>query len=267
MLRHSLGSTVRYVTLVFCLTICAVPLRAQCPAGSVGSIGMEQISLQAGKPFFGDRIQTAEFVAKDGTKQTQVLRGHVARDNTGRGRIERPVQILGPNASEAEIAAAWRSTLICDPVSGTFIQLSSNTRTATVRHSTSPPRVIVTANSHPWTGHIFPNSHTKPTPNVQFEDLGLKVIEGVEAHGGRFTRTGDTNSETGDSLPRVTEIWASDELGVTLVEILSSPTRGTSRTELVNLTLKQPDASLFEIPLGYTVTEETGSAKLEPKPH
>jgi len=264
MLRHSFGSSVRYATLVFCLSIYVVPARAQC---HVGSSGVDQVSVQAGKPFLGDRVQTSDFVAKDGTKGTHVFPGRVARDNTGRVMIERVIQVLEPNASEAEIAGAERITLICDPVSNVFIHLSSRTRTATVRRGASSAPTNVAANPHLCTGHIFPNAHTKPMPNVEFEDLGFRLIEGGEAHGGRFTRTDDANSETKASLPRIREIWASDQLGATLVEILSSPVRGTGRIELVHLTLKQPDASLFEIPPGYTITEETGSATLQPKPH
>jgi len=101
--------------------------------------------------------------------------------------------------------------------------------------------------------------------NSTAEDLGTATIQGVEAHGKRFTWTIPAGA-TGNDKPMVhtQEDWFTTgdnprELNVRHVN--EDPESGKSTTELESLSLEDPDLSVFQPPEGYEiVTEEVHSA-------
>ncbi len=86
------------------------------------------------------------------------------------------------------------------------------------------------------------------------ENLGTTVIDGVEAYGTRRTTTIPTG-QIGNDEPLVTtaETWLSRRLALVLRSVTDDPQEGTTTRELVNLTLGEPDPTLFQPPAGYTI--------------
>jgi len=95
-----------------------------------------------------------------------------------------------------------------------------------------------------------------PRSEFKTEDLGLRNIAGVEAHGSRTTRTIPAGEE-GNELQIVTvdEFWRSDELGLTMLAIRDDPRRGRSVQDVEEVDKEEPVAALFAPPEGYKVVE------------
>jgi hypothetical protein len=91
----------------------------------------------------------------------------------------------------------------------------------------------------------------------KFADLGSASIQGVEARGQRMTRTIAVGEAGNDqTIERVEETWMAPSLGLELRQSIEDPRIGNRTRELVNLTLDEPDPSLFQPPAEYKVTTE-----------
>ena len=92
---------------------------------------------------------------------------------------------------------------------------------------------------------------------AQLEDLGVRVIEGVNAKGRRETRT-IAVGEIGNDRPIqiVSETWYSDDLQTIVYSKHSDPRVGESEYRLTNISRAEPARSMFEVPAGYTLKEE-----------
>lgn len=90
------------------------------------------------------------------------------------------------------------------------------------------------------------------------ESLGKRVVEGVEAEGIRTTNTIPAG-EIGNTLPIqvVDETWYSRELQVTVMTRHHDPRSGENVFRLTNINRSEPSRSLFELPAGYTIVENS----------
>ncbi len=99
----------------------------------------------------------------------------------------------------------------------------------------------------------------KEQAETKTEDLGSQVIEGVNAHGVRTTRTipaGEVGNEK--PLDIVTEVWTSPDLKMIVMSKRSDPRTGEQTFQLTNIVQAEPDASLFTIPSDFK-TVDAGS--------
>lgn len=89
------------------------------------------------------------------------------------------------------------------------------------------------------------------------EQLGKRMIEGVEAVGTRTTLTIPANS-VGNELPIevVSESWFSPELKALVMSTRNDPRFGETTYRLRNVRLGEPLSSMFEVPADYKITEE-----------
>ena len=90
------------------------------------------------------------------------------------------------------------------------------------------------------------------------ESLGKQTIEGIEAEGTRSTLT-IAAGEIGNRLPiEITdERWYSAELQTMLMSKHHDPRSGDTIYRLTNINRGEPDRSLFEVPLDYTLNDAT----------
>ena len=94
-------------------------------------------------------------------------------------------------------------------------------------------------------------------PGPVFEDLGTTTIQGLEAHGHRFTTTIQAG-EIGNDEPIVStqEDWTSTEFHISLRDLTDDPRTGKRTRELVDFSQSEPDPTTFQPPEGYDVTTE-----------
>ena len=93
--------------------------------------------------------------------------------------------------------------------------------------------------------------------NVKNDDLGKRIIEGVEATGTRSTITIPAGQIGNDrALDTISERWFSNELKTTVMTTRKDPRMGESTYKLTNLRRGEPSRLLFEVPSDYKVITE-----------
>ena len=90
--------------------------------------------------------------------------------------------------------------------------------------------------------------------DIQREDLGQQMIEGVLATGTRRTTTYPAGS-IGNEQPirAVSEEWYAPELQILVLTRHSDPRTGDTTYRVTNLSRAEPDPSLFTVPADYTI--------------
>jgi hypothetical protein len=88
------------------------------------------------------------------------------------------------------------------------------------------------------------------------DDLGASNTAGVDTHGYRETVTLN-EGVMGNDRPMVTtrEFWYSAKLGFNLLSMVDDPQSGKQVFTVKDLSLSEPELSLFEVPEGYTVVD------------
>ncbi|MEW5983000.1 MAG: hypothetical protein AB1806_11615 [Acidobacteriota bacterium] len=86
------------------------------------------------------------------------------------------------------------------------------------------------------------------------DDLGVRSFDGVEARGSRTTTVIPAGA-IGNVLPITitSEEWTSPELKVLVMTRHADPRTGETTYRLSGISRAEPDASLFEVPAGYTI--------------
>lgn len=158
--------------------------------------------------------------------------------------------------------------LINDPVAGVGYDLEPETHTARKLTSVQPDQkgqaegaqmarnqVFMSANGAAGTAvftYKAPPHDLKPAT----EDLGTQTLEGLKVTGTRTTITIPAGAE-GNEQPMqiVDERWYSPELQTNIKTVHSDPRMGQTVFAVTNVSRTNPDASLFQIPADYQVTE------------
>lgn len=205
-----------------------LPTRAG-PVGLVFPIPNNPLSVQQ----FEERTQ----ILPDGTSTTETLASHIYRDHAGRERIEWSVP-----GSRGELAAV---IYLIDPVASSSVILLVEAKIA--------DRVTVPRSSSRGFDVGFP-AVGKPLPagtwRTKTEELGTRVIDGVEVEGTRIVQTSDDRP----SLAATQEKWFSSRLGLMFSVDASGP-NWKHTAKLQNMAAHEPDPALFAIPADYTIQD------------
>ncbi len=201
-----------------------------------------------GAPYSAVQVTQFQQTLEGGNQVSRQVQTKVYRDSQGRVRTERTASAGAPGGP-----AAGTTISIFDPVAGNSYVLNPQKMTAS--SMTLPParQGKDAAAVRPHGRGQGPNA-TNATP----EDLGRQTINGLAATGTRTTRTIPAGA-FGNAQPIqiVREVWVSTDLKVPLTIKSSDPRFGTTLTQLTNVVQGEPDAALFQVPAGYTVTQRT----------
>ena len=241
----------------FCLLIlAAVVLSAQPPPGRGGrgdfghgpgpglgimSAGPGSRTPVTGAPYSGVQTTEIQQILADGNQISRREQSKVYRDSQGRVRVEHTL-----SASPRSTGQPDTIITIFDPVAGYSHVLNPAKMTAmkTPVHSASFGQF----DQHP---RGKPMGDNRPQP--QTENLGTQTVNGVTATGMRATETIPAGA-IGNSQPIqiVRETWVSTDLKVPVLIKSSDPRFGATVMQLTNIVQAEPDASLFQVPPGYT---------------
>ena len=109
------------------------------------------------------------------------------------------------------------------------------------------------ANLVPAKSHTVQNEKETQT----WEDLGVRNILGFDTTGVRETTITNAGVLGNDQpLTSLTEYWHSQQLGLNLISVRSSPFFGKQTFTITDLTPGEPDPNLFKIPAGYKVNDQ-----------
>jgi hypothetical protein len=256
------------------------------PNGMHGSVTFgppnHGVRVIAGAPYSAEKVEEHVQTLADGTHISQTFPPtRIYRDSMGRTREERP-PFRGPLEGHGIDSKGMIIVEINDPVAH-FRYVFSLTEPIAHRQELPAEKSHVASPQ-------FPNGHsvagatgdTEPTPaprvravvpstaarrkvddptRPQFatEDLGTQIIEGIPAEGSRHTTTWPVGAIGYDRpVTNTNETWKSPDLKEIILNKSDDPRNGESTNKLVNIDRSEPDPSLFEVPPGYTVKEETG---------
>jgi len=128
----------------------------------------------------------------------------------------------------------------------------------TVQRMPLPPGMVMQGSA----GAVIGRSETatfSPVADAHFknDNLGKRIIEGVEAEGTRTTITIPAG-QIGNDLPldTVSERWYSNELKTIVLTTRKDPRTGENTYKLTNLRRGEPGRNLFELPADYRVITE-----------
>jgi len=206
------------------------------PRFGMMSMGPGSRTPVTGAPYAAMQTTVSQQTLADGNQVTRQEQTKVFRDSQGRVRMEH----TGARAGAPAVTA------IFDPVAGYSHILRSSTMTA----------ISTPMHHHNATESAAPrHAQRQGSSQVQTEDLGTQVINGLAATGTRTTRTIPAG-EMGNQQPIriVREAWVSTDLKVPVLIKTSDPRFGTTTMQLTDIVRAEPDASLFQVPSGYKVT-------------
>jgi hypothetical protein len=242
-----------YSSILLALSLLAAGMARGQIAMCSGFNGFSSIGLvksMNGNPFQAD----LETTLPTGTVEIYPFRvvntESVARDRQGRIRIDRYPERLNVNSHKGqETGREGDFVTICDSVGLQTITLDVLNKTAIVEKMPAPVEQFAS------TGAVIPSfceiqlRGGEGLPGRKFEDLGSRIINGVETQGvvHRYTSP-NVNDSSG---------WCSEELGaVLLVEIENVGRFGIPRIEMTNIRRGEPDGGLFVIPADYRVVDK-----------
>jgi len=245
-----------------------------------------------GVPYSAEQVTDTVQTLADGTHIRQNQRTMIMyRDSAGRTRTEMPA--FGPSMSDGA-----KIVRIVDVVGGYEYTLDDQNKIAhriVVQPAEPMPKTVSTgapgAGTLQWfntqvfsvpgpvpTAQVMPmplprvvppgGAGDAPRPEMHSEDLGMQMIEGVNARGHRTTQTWPVDS-VGNDRPIVVvfENWFSDQLGTTVLMKNNDPRHGETTTALKNVSLAEPDPSLFQPPPGYQIVDDNGPFQITvPRP-
>lgn len=256
-------------------------------AGGVGAFASAAHPV-LGAPYSATVINESVQTLADGNRIVQKTTGSTARDSQGRTRNDAALPTIG-NMSPT---GAPHLVFIVDPVAQTSYTLNLDEKTAHVMGSkilTGPmpgpdvagekwfarastlPTLSGIPPPPPMGGHMGPMTVSSSAQKVDLdkeqaesrtEDLGVQVIEGVNAQGVRITRT-ISAGEIGNEKPIeiVTEAWTSSDLKTIVMSKRTDPRSGEQTFRLTNVLRSEPDPALFTVPADYK-TVEAGKDKI-----
>ncbi len=220
----------------------------------LAAAGFSQTPL-TGAPYTGDELAVRTQTLPDGTEVSEkTVRGRLYRDSQGRTRSERS---LSPDSAVVTLMVE-----IVDPSAGVRYTLDAQNKVAH-RSSLTPLAGKLANRAAASDAAVEP---ARPQQQVSLEQLGQRMMDGVVADGRRILTTILPAADSNDHMTVVTtEMWFSSKLGITLASKVSDPHMGESTYSVKNVTLREPDAQLFQVPADYTIVDAATPAN-EPQP-
>lgn len=199
-------------------------------------------------PFTASLITEWVRYSPGGASITFINKRQVARDVQGRLYEER--WALVPKDSDVKSRIQWIQ--IADPHLRTLYNCNMVSRVCDLlRYNPEPD--LAAASARPQPSGPLPDGRG----TLQLENLGTRMIAGMETTGTRVTTTLNPGT-IGNDRPVVTssETWRSDQLAVNLLSIRTDPLFGTQTFNVSELEAAPPDPQLFELPPGFTVRDQ-----------
>ncbi|HKN77284.1 MAG TPA: hypothetical protein VJW94_19055 [Candidatus Acidoferrum sp.] len=249
------------VPILLCLemTFAAGATLAQCP--NRGTVFEGEVSTSQGTPYRAKAIRTIVTYGGDGTKRTVVAKANLFRDSAGRTRIER---FYDGSADPSENVPG---DILIDDSCGTSVILLPARQTAKITKRVLSPKI----SDRPYCREIDLKNPPYVGPEGKFEDLGHKLIDGIEIRGERWSTYSSAQAKlTGAPPVSVLEDWCSISLDTPMGGyILSDKPKREITTVISDIRQIEPDPALFEIPAEYKIIpagEGTAAANLKVGP-
>lgn len=199
-------------------------------------------------PYSAEETSLRMQTLADGTQVTEKTgTGHLYRDSRGRTRTER---LIAPGAPNETLIVE-----IIDPAVNARYILDARNKVAH-RFLLTPPHAAVKARS----AETAAEDAAAPQRQYGQESLGQRMISGIVTEGRRIVTTILPAAGSNDRFTvTTTEMWYSNDLGLTLYSRIGDPRAGELTYAITNVSLSAPDPALFEVPADFTIVDPTAS--------
>ena len=218
----------------------------------LGFEGMHGRKVVTGAPFSAIAVSETTQTLGDGNHISRKTQTNLFRDSQGRFRKEVTLPAIGPLATSGQPKSF---VMINDPVASTNFILHADTKTA--EQMGRPFAGMRGTFKDAAKGNVeYRKQEAIANGSLNEEDLGTQTIAGVSAQGTRITHTipaGQIGNEK--PITVVSEHWYSNDLQVMVMSKRSDPRFGDTTYTLRNIQRSEPNASLFQVPSDYTVTQ------------
>jgi hypothetical protein len=191
-------------------------------------------------PFSGVINTERTIVRRDGSVIQLKSNREIARDS--RGRIHNELRALIPISSSD--TPELLNIHLYDPQTRISTDINVQKKTFWTRTMDHPP-----STEPPTIRFAAPDGNAPPNEFTNQEDLGVREIAGVPAHG---IRESQSVTDDGKEVVITDEYWYSQDLRINLMIKHSDPRKGTTTMTVAQITRTEPDPSVFEVPEGYT---------------
>jgi hypothetical protein len=186
------------------------------------------------------------------------------RDSQGRTRTERTVD-GGTNIQILDPVASVRITL--NPAAKTATRIAMAPAAARGGRGGGANADIEAALQQRAVAGEVRTAAATTNPQLRREDLGFQMQSGVMAQGTRVTRTIPAGAIGNNrDILVVNEQWYSKDLQMMVKTSNSDPRYGVTTYEMMNISQAAPDAGIFMVPAGYTITEQAGRGDMKMTP-
>ena len=186
------------------------------------------------------------------------------RDSMGRTRTDAAMSqapMIAPTAGNVKPRIV-RLPEISDPVAGFRYVLDDTNRiahrtTINARQNQTQPRGALAARSP--VAQATPRAPANGVTSTS-ENLGTQSMFGITVTGERSTTTYPPGTYEGNDglLTSVSETWRSDQYVLMLLSKNSQPDGSESTVTMKDFSAAEPDPTLFMVPAGYQIVDETG---------
>ena len=201
-----------------------------------------------GAPYVADEKSVMTQTLADGNRIVNVNMARRYRDQQGRTRVERG-------------EALDKTVVIDDAVLSKHFVLNQR-KQSVMTSSAAEQNFVMKKDAESLALHgpvtLFAVNAHSPEQKGKTEDLGKQVMEGLSVEGTRTTLTipaGQIGNER--PIEIVSERWYSPDLQMVIMSKHSDPRMGETVFTVTNISRANPDASLFQVPPGYTESRET----------
>lgn len=194
-----------------------------------------QVKVITGAPFSAVAVTQSAQTLTDGNQISRTTAANIARDSDGRTRREQ----IQPNGASI--------VFLEDPVAGYGYVIDPVKKAV---------RRFAVANADHNSAAIAGSTSSTGT------SLGSQVIEGLQVEGTRLVHTfnaGDAGNERAFDV--TIEAWYSNDLQTVLLRKTSDPRSGETVYKLTNIQRSEPEATLFQIPSGYSMQDDVIARK------
>jgi Carboxypeptidase regulatory-like domain len=217
-----------------------------------GTVVVEGVSNSQGKPYEAKEVRTIVTYSSDGQRHVEVVKANLFRDSRGRIRIERFYDGTADPSEDVPM------DITIDDNCGTSVILLPKRQTAKVSKMPAPQRV----SNQPDCQKVGLHNPPYMGPEGKFEDLGYKLVDGVEVRGERMNYYSSAQAQESGSAPvRVYENWCSILLDTPMGNYILDDNPKRETTSIVSgIKQIEPDPAAFDIPKEYKIVraETTG---------
>jgi hypothetical protein len=232
-------------------------------AFKVMAVGGLEGKTVTGAPYSADETTQTTQTLADGNRIVNTSKSKVYRDQQGRRRVE---QTMG-NIGGLTAAEAHTIVTIDDPTTNVHYTLRPDDRTAEKVETNGSMkqqaelmlaekiRTVVTGNAASAATPGYRNKISAEEAARTSDDLGTQNMEGVQVQGKRTTTVIPAGA-VGNERPIqiVDERWYSPELQMNIMTKHSDPRMGDTVFTVTGVSRANPDASLFQLPADYQIT-------------